>query len=442
MRYLTKKHLSRRTLLRGAGVALALPMLESMIPAAARRAWAAVESPARVAFMYIPHGAVMDRWLPAAGGELALGQTMQSLAPWRDRLNVVSGLTLPAAYIGEQTAGANHTRSSRCWLTCAPTAMEGGSAANAGSNLRPLESGASPTSADQVAAAHIGQETPLPSLELALESGESIAYRTPTTPLPMETNPRVVFERLFGDGSTPEERAARQRQFASLLDAVASEVAPLQRGLPAGDRERLDRYLTDIRELERRLALAGDSTLGELDVPDKPNGVPADFEEHANLMFDLLAIAWQADLTRVATVLLARELSNRVYARSGITEGFHNCSHHSEVPANIDRLARLNEYHTRTTIASLLQKLGSTPDGDGTLLDHSLVVYGSGMSNANQHDHHPLPMIVAGSAGGVQGGRHIRVAEDTPAANLLLGVLQKLDVPLTSFADSTGAVEI
>ena len=426
MRYLTKKHLSRRALLRGAGVAVALPLLESMTPAGVRRAWAAGDPPARVAFMYIPHGAVMDRWLPAgAASELVLGPTMQSLSPWRDRLNVVSGLTLPAAYIGEQTAGANHTRSSRCWLTCAP-----------------LETGGSPTSADQVAAAHIGQETPLPSLELALESGESIAYRTPTTPLPMETNPRVAFERLFGDGSTPAERAARQRQFASLLDAVAAEVAPLQRGLPAADRARLDRYLTDIRELERRLALAGDSTLAELDVPEKPNGVPADFEEHANLMFDLLAIAWQADLTRVATLLLARELSNRVYARSGITEGFHNCSHHSEVPANIDRLARLNEYHTRTTIGSLLQKLGSTPDGDGTLLDHSLVVYGSGMSNANQHDHHPLPMIVAGSAGGVRGGRHIRVAEDTPAANLLLGVLQKLEVPLTSFADSTGVLEI
>jgi hypothetical protein len=376
--------------------------------------------------MYIPHGAVMQRWLPADGSaELALGPTMQSLGAWRDRLNVVSGLTLPAAYVGEQTAGANHTRASRCWLTCAP-----------------LEAGATPTSADQVAAAHIGQETPLPSLELALESGESIAYRTPTTPLPMETNPRVVFERLFGDGSTPEERAARQRQFASLLDSVAGEVAPLQRSLPAADRARLDRYLTDIRELERRLALAGDSSLAELDVPDKPNGIPADFEEHANLMFDMLAIAWQADLTRVATLLLARELSNRVYARSGITEGFHNCSHHSEVPANIDRLARLNEYHTRTTLASLLQKLGSTPDGDGTLLDHSLVVYGSGMSNANQHDHHPLPMIVAGSAGGVRGGRHISVADDTPAANLLLGVLQTLDVPVTSFADSTAALEI
>jgi Protein of unknown function (DUF1552) len=426
MRYLTKKHLSRRTLLRGAGVALGLPLLESMIPAAMRRAWAAGMPPKRVAFMYLAHGAVMDRWLPAgASTDLTLGPTMQSLGAWRNQLNVVSGLTLPAAYVGEATAGANHTRASRCWLTCAP-----------------LETGASPTSADQVAAAHIGQETPLPSLELALESGESIAYRTPTTPLPMETNPRVVFERLFGDGSTPEERAARQRQFASLLDAVAGEVAPLRRSLPPADRARLDRYLTDIRELERRLALAGDSTLAELEVPDKPNGVPTDFEEHANLMFDLLALAWQADLTRVATLLLARELSNRVYTRSGITEGFHNCSHHSGVPANIDRLARLNEYHTRSTIASLLQKLVSSGDGDGTLLDHSLVVHGSGMSNANQHDHNPLPMLVAGGAGGARGGRHIALPKDTPAANLLLGVLQKLDVPVTSFADSTGVVEI
>jgi hypothetical protein len=425
MRYLTKKHLSRRTLLRGAGAAIALPLLDSMTPAGLRRAWAATEPPARIAFMYIPHGAVMDRWRPRAAGELELTPTLTSLEPWRERLTVVSGLTLPAAYVGEATAGANHTRSSRCWLTCMP-----------------LDTGTSPTSADQVAAAHIGQETPLPSLELALEAGESISYRTPAAPLPMETNPRVVFERLFGDGSTAEERAARQRQFASLLDAVAGEVAPLSRSLPAADRERLDRYLSDIRELERRLALAADSTLAELDVPDKPGGVPANFEEHAALMFDLLALAWQADLTRVATVLVARELSNRVYPQSGITDGFHNCSHHSEVPANIDRLARLNEYHARATIGSLLQKLASVPDGAGTLLDHSLVVYGSGMSNANQHDHHPLPMLLAGGAHGVTGGRHLGVPEDTPAANLWLAVLQKLGVPIESFADSTGAVAI
>jgi hypothetical protein len=423
MRLLTKKHLSRRALLRGAGAAIALPLLESMTPAGLRTAAAAGAPRSRAAFIYIPHGAVMDRWLPTASSEMSA--TLRSLEPLRDRVTVVSGLTLPAAYIGEATAGANHTRSSRCWLTCVP-----------------LTEGASPTSADQVAAARIGQETPLPSLELALESGESISYRTPTTPMPMEVNPRIVFERLFGDGSTPEERAARQRQYASLLDAVAAQVPPLQRSLPAADRERLDRYLTDIRELERRLALAADSPLADLDVPDKPAGVPPDFEEHAALMFDLIALAWSADLTRVATLLLARELSNRVYPRSGISDGFHNCSHHSEVPANIDRLARLNEYHARTTIAALLTKLANTPEVDGSLLDQSLIVYGSGMSNANQHDHHPLPMLVAGGAGGLRGGRHISVPEDTPAANLLLGVLHKLDVPLPAFADSTGAIDI
>jgi hypothetical protein len=252
-----------------------------------------------------------------------------------------------------------------------------------------------------------------------------------------------VFERLFGDGSTPEERAARQRQLSSLLDSVTGQVASLQRSLPGADRERMDRYLTDVRELERRLALAADSPLAELDVPEKPDGVPPDFEQHVTLMFDLLALAWAADLTRIATVMISRELSNRLYPKSGVNEAFHNCSHHSEIPANVDRLAKLNEYHTRTTIAYFLHKLGSTPDGDGTLLDHSMTMYGSGMSNSNQHDHNPLPMLLAGGgAGRLEGGRHIRVPADTPAANLLVAVLDKLDVRVESFGDSTGALAI
>jgi hypothetical protein len=427
MRYLTKKHLSRRTVLRGAGVALALPLLESMIPAGVRRASAAGVPRARLACIYIPHGCVMDRWMPsgdAAGFDFT--PTLESLEPFRDRLNVISGLTLPAAYVGESSATANHGRSSQCWLTCMPE-----------------DSGPSPTSADQLAARHIGQETPLPSLELALEAGASISYLTPQTPLPMETNPRVVFERLLGDGSTPEERAARQRQLSSLLDSVTGQVAALKRDLPAPDRERMDRYLNDVRELERRLALAADSELATLEVPDKPNGIPGDFEEHAMLMFDLLALAWAADLTRIATFMVSRELSNRLYPRSGVNEGFHNASHHSGIAANIDRLAKLNEYHTRTTIAYFLRKLGDTPDGDGTLLDHSLILYGSGMSNPNQHDHNPLPMLLAGGAAGrLAGGRHIRAAADTPFANLLVSVLAKLDVPVASFGDSTGALEI
>src|SRR5688572_2034170 len=427
MRYLTKKHLSRRTMLRGTGVALALPLLESMIPAGLRRASAAGVPRARLACIYIPHGCVMDQWQPTTTGrDFAFTPTLKSLEPFRDRLNVVSGLKLPAAYVGESSAAANHGRSSQCWLTCLPEFT-----------------GPSPSSADQLAAQHIGQETPLPSLELALEAGASISYLTPQTPLPMETNPRIVFERMLGDGSTPEERAARQRQLSSLLDSVTGQVAGLQRGLPAADRERMDRYLTDVRELERRLALAADSPLAELEVPDKPSGVPADFEQHAMLMFDLLALAWTADLTRVATFMISREVSNRLYPKSGVNEGFHNASHHSGIAANIERLAKLNEYHTRTTIAYFLRKLADTPDGDGSLLDHSLVVYGSGMANPNQHDHNPLPMLLAGGASGrLEGGRHIRAADDTPFANLLVSVLDKLDVPVTSFGDSTAALEI
>jgi hypothetical protein len=252
-----------------------------------------------------------------------------------------------------------------------------------------------------------------------------------------------VFERLLGDGSTAEERAARQRQLSSLLDSVTGEVASLKRDLPGPDRERMDRYLADVRELERRLALAADSPLAAIEVPDKPNGIPADFEEHTMLMFDLLALAWAADLTRIATMMIARELSNRLYPKSGVNEGFHNASHHSEIPANVERLAKLNEYHTRTTIAYFLRKLADTPDGDGSLLDHSIVVYGSGMANPNQHDHNPLPVLVAGGGSGrLQGGRHIRAAADTPFANLLVTVLDKLDVPVESFGDSTAALEI
>jgi hypothetical protein len=427
MRYLTNKRLSRRTVLRGAGAAIALPFLESMLPAGMRAAHAAGAPRTRFACIYIPHGCVMNRWVPAASGKaFELPPILQSLEPHRDRLNIVSGLKLGPAYVGESSAAANHGRSSQCWLTCTPQ-----------------DEGPSPTSVDQLAVRHIGQETPLPSLELALEGGASISYLTPQTPLPMETNPRVVFERLFGDGSTAQERAMRQRQLSSLLDSVTGEVAALQRDLPGADRERMDRYLTDVRELERRLALAADSALANIEVPDKPNGIPADFEEHAMLMFDLLALAWAADLTRVATFMVSRELSNRVYPKSGVTEGFHNASHHSEIPANIDRLAKLNEYHTRTTIAYFLTKLARTPDGDGSLLDHSVVLYGSGMANPNQHDHDPLPILLAGGgAGRLQGGRHLHAAPETPFANLLVAVLDKLDVPVEAFGDSTGALTV
>jgi hypothetical protein len=436
----TTRHLPRRTLLRGVGTALALPLLQSMLPLG--RASAATRHP-RFACIYIPHGAIMSRWTPTgAGGALELSPTLRSLEPYRDRLNVISDLRLPLAYGEDASAGANHTRSSAVWLTCA----------------RP-ETGATPRlgiSADQVAAAHFGQDTPLPSLELSLEEGglsggsglsgayrNTIAWRTPTAPLPMEHNPQVVFERLFGDGSTAVERASRRREAASLLDSVLDDASTLSRSLPSDDRVRLERHLDDVREVERRIQLAGQRVTDDLAVPPKPRGVPADFEQHAKLMFDLLALAWAADITRVATMMIAKEVSNAVYPASGINDPFHNLSHHSEVPANIDRYARLNEYHTRSTFAHLLGRLNDTPDGDGTLLDHSVVLYGSGMSNSNQHDHEPLPTLVAGGASGaLAGGRHIRAGTDTPMANLLVALLQKLDVPVESFGDSTGVVPV
>ena len=438
--YLGRRHLSRRTVLRGAGAAIALPLLASMLPAGTARA--AGPRP-RFACIYIPHGAVMRLWTPASDGVgFELPPILRSLEPFRDRLNVVSDLTLPLAYGEDASAGANHTRSSAVWITCA----------------RP-ETSATPrlgTSVDQVAASAIGQDTPLPSLELSLEEGglsggsglsgayrNTIAWRTPTTPLPMEVNSQVVFERLFGDGATAAERARRRAQAASLLDSVLEDAAALTRTLPGDDRARIERHLEDVREVERRIELAGSKVGADLEVPAKPAGVPEDFEQHARLMFDLLALAWAADLTRVGTLMIAKEVSNAVYPASGINDPFHNLSHHSEVTANIERYARLNAYHTTATLAYFLGKLRDTPDGDGNLLDHSLVLYGSGMSNSNQHDHAPLPTIVAGGASGaLMAGRHIRAGAGTPLANLLVALLDKLGVPAESFGDSTGVVTL
>jgi hypothetical protein len=437
--YLARRPLSRRAL-RGAGATIALPLLSAMLPAGAARA---ATPRSRFACIYIPHGAVMRQWTPATdGGAFELPPILRSLEQFRERLVVVSDLTLPLAYGEDASAGANHTRSSAVWITCA----------------RP-EAGATPklgVSVDQVAARSFGQDTPLPSLELSLEEGglsggsglsgayrNTIAWRTPTAPLPMEVNPQVVFERLFGDGSTAEQRARRRAQAGSLLDSVLEDAAAIERTLPADDRARLERHLEDVREVERRIALAGQKVGGDLAVPEMPAGVPDDFEQHAKLMFDLLALAWSADLTRVGTLMIAKEVSNAVYPASGINDPFHNLSHHSEVPANIERYARLNAYHTSTTLAYFLGKLRDTPDGDGDLLDHSLVLYGSGMSNSNQHDHEPLPTVVAGGASGaLAGGRHVRAGARTPFSNLLVALLEKLGVEAETFGDSTGAVSL
>jgi hypothetical protein len=389
----------------------------------------------RLTFIYFPHGVTMDKWLPAAtGAGFEFTPILKPLEPLREYINVVSNTYAPTAYGADASAAANHTRSSAVFL----------------SGTRPDE-GARPVlgvTVDQVAAKAIGQDTPLPSIELTVEPGgltspfrNTISWQTPTSPLPMEHNPQVIFEKLFGDGTNEAERAARRRQSRSLLDSVMDQVVSLKTQLPAGDRGRLAGYLDDVREIERRIHKAEDQMqAARLEVPDTPTGVPATFEEHIKLLFDLQVLAFRADITRISTLMLAHELSNVTFPATNIRDGFHNLSHHSNVRANMDRFAELNAYH-HSMLAYFLDKLKSTPDGAGNLLDHSLILYGSGMSDSNQHNHSPLPMIVAGGASGaVKGGRHIRLSQVTTHSNLLLTLLHKAGVRAESFGDSTGVI--
>jgi hypothetical protein len=439
MAFLTKKHLSRRTFLRGTGVALALPFLDSMMPAGAVFGQAA-RRPTRLAAIYFPHGAIMPKWTPAKeGAGFELTEILQPLKPYYDKVNIVSGLECALAYGSGATA--NHNRAAAAYLS--------GSFAKTGAKP---ELG---ITLDQVVARRIGQETPLPSLELMIEDssvncgdGLSCAYRDtiswqgPHAPLPMENNPQVVFERLFGDGNTSAERKLRRDQSLSLLDSVLGEAATLQRTLPVSDRSRIDQYLSDVREIERRIQKAGQQLSDALPVPAAPTGIPADVEEHIKLMFDLQVLAWQADITRVSTLLMAKELSNAVFPKSGIRDAFHILSHHSNVQQNKDKFAVLNMYHV-ALFSYFLDKLESTPDGDGSLLDHAMVLYGSGISDGNQHNHTDLPIVLAGGANGrLKGGRHIRNQTKTPLSNLLLSMLDVLEVPTEKFGDSTGRVAI
>ncbi len=440
--FITKKHLSRRTFLNGVGVTMALPLLESMLPAATALAQTAAKARTRLGCIYIPHGATMDKWTPATEGSgFELSEILQPLKPLHDRVNIISDLSHPQAY-GGGSATANHNRSAATFLSGAHA--EAGPQAHLGVTM------------DQFAAQHIGQDTPLPSIELMIEDaslscggeGLSCAYRDTiswqgtTSPLPMQNNPQVVFERLFGDGSTDAERRARRQQSVSLLDSVLGEASALQRKLPATDRARVDQYLDDVREIERRIEKASKQASSDLSLPDAPAGAPKDVEEHIKLMFDLQVLAWQADITRISTMLLAKELSNAVYPKSGVRDAFHILSHHSNIRENQDRFAVLNRYHIGLLVY-LLNKLQATPDGDGTLLDHSMILYGSAMSDGNQHNHGPLPIILAGGASGqLKGGRHIRTAKDTTMSNLLLAMLDKLGIPTEKFGDSTGMLSI
>jgi hypothetical protein len=440
MAFITKSHLSRRTFLRGAGVTLALPLLESMIPAATLLGQTAAKPRTRLGAIYFPHGAIMDKWTPAAeGAGFELTPILQPLEPFYNQISVISDLRHANAYGSGATA--NHNRSAAAYLSGAFAQV-----------------GAQPTlgiTVDQIAAQKIGQDTPLPSLELTIEEpslncgdGLSCSYRDtiswqgPHAPLPMQNNPQVVFERLFGDGNTAEQRKTRRAQSISLLDSVVGEASALQRKLPASDRTRLDQYLSDVREIERRVQKAGQQLSDDLPVPAAPTGVPRDVEEHIKLMYDLQVLAWQAEITRVSTFLMCKELSGATYPKSGVRDAFHTLSHHSNVKENIDRFAVLNRYHVGL-FAYFLEKLRATPDGDGTLLDHSLVLYGSGMSDGNQHNHTDLPVVLAGGASGrLKGGRHLRHPKNTPMANLLVAMLDTLGIPTDKFGDSNGEVSL
>jgi hypothetical protein len=440
MAFLTKSHLSRRTFLRGAGVTLALPLLESMIPAATLLGQTAAKPTTRFGAIYFPHGAIMPLWTPAAeGAGFELTPILQPLKPFYNQINIISDLRHANAYGSGATA--NHNRSAAAYLSGAFA-----------------ETGAQPSlgiTVDQIAAQKIGQDTPLPSIELTIEEpslncgdGLSCSYRDTISwqgahaPLPMQNNPQVVFERLFGDGNTAEQRKTRRAQSISLLDSVVGEAASLQKKLPASDRTRLDQYLSDVREIERRVQKAGEQLSDDLPVPAAPTGVPRDIEEHIKLMYDLQVLAWQAEITRVSTFLMCKELSGATYPKSGVRDAFHTLSHHSNVKESIERFAVLNTYHV-ALFAYFLEKLRATPDGDGTLLDHSLVLYGSGMSDGNQHNHTDLPIVLAGGASGrLKGGRHLRHPKNTPMANLLVATLDTLGIPTDKFGDSNGEVSL
>ena len=441
MTFITKTHLPRRTFLRGMGATVALPLLDAMIPARTALAQTAATPKSRFCGIYVPHGATMDKWTPPSEGRgFEFTETLKPLEKLRDRLTIVSNLYHPLAGGKGSDAGADHARSAAVFLS-GSLPIKGG--VHAGKTV------------DQVLAEHIGQDTPLPSIEVALEEValncgagygcpyyNTISWKTDTLPLPMENSPRVIFERLFGDGASAAQRLSRKQQDRSILDSVREKAARLQGGLDASDRSRLGEYLDNVREIERRIQKAEAKSATTLDVPEAPVGIPEAFEDHIKLMYDLQVLAYQAEITRISTMMYARDTSGAVYPGSGVRDGFHTASHHSNARARMDSFAQINRYHVQM-LGYFLEKLHATPDGDGTLLDHSVVLYGSSMSNGNQHDHEPLPILVAGGASGqLKGDRHVVTAPHTPMSNLMLALLDKLGVPQRVFGDSTAPLEI
>jgi hypothetical protein len=448
MTFITKKHLSRRTILRGLGATLALPLLDSMAPAMKAATNSAANPAIRLGFVYTPNGIIPASWTPTTEGTgFEFMRTMKALEPFRERVVVLSGL----AQINGRALGdgpGDHARAGATWLTGVHPKKTEGAGIHAG------------VSADQIAAKELGKSTQLASLEIGLDmptlaggcdSGYSCAYtntiswRGPTTPMPMEMNPRALFERLFGDGDSTDAaaRLASLKEQRSILDYVSGDIDRLETGLGPRDRGKLTEHLEAIRDIERRIQKAEEQN-ATMKVPvfERPAGVPAEFDDHAKLMIDLQVLAFQADLTRVITFMIGREGSNRSYRNIGISDGHHNMTHHQNDPEKIEKVTQIDTYHTKL-FAYMLDKLQSTRDGEGSLLDHSLLLYGSSICDGNAHTHHNLPLVLAGGAAGkVKGGRHIRFPKETPMNNLLLTMLDKAGLPAPEkLGDSTGKVE-
>ena len=437
---ITKKALPRRTFLRGMGATIALPLLDAMVPSMTALARTAAAPVRRLGFVYMPMGCDLPRWIPPGEGRLTdLSPSLKSLEPVVDQLTVISNLELKNAYPG------THATSNAAFLSAAKAKWTESTDYYLG------------TTVDQIAAQQIGRETLLPSLELSMDllqtvgqcdNGYACVYQnnlswsSPTSPLPAEAHPRIVFERLFGEGGSAADRRAALERKASLLDWVREDITRLQNTLGADDRRRVGQYLDTVREVERRIQKAeADSTDVQLPDLDRPAGVPAAYADHARLMFDLQVLALQGDVTRVITFQLARETSNRTYPEIGVPDPHHPLTHHGNDPEKIAKMAKINAFHV-SLFTYFLEKLKATREGEGTLLDHSLYLYGSGMGNPNVHDHVNLPILVAGGGtSGIKGGRHIKYAEPTPLANLHLTLLERAGVRLDAFAASKGKVD-
>ena len=436
-----KKALSRRTLLRGTGAAFALPLLDAMVPAMSARAAspASSEQLRRIGYIYIPMGCNPKEWIPAGDTLDVLPSSLSPLQDVKEHVSVLSGMDLQNAYPG------SHATSNSAFLSAARAKLTESTDYYLG------------TTVDQVAAKQIGLSTPLPSLELSMDllatvgqcdNGYACVYQnnlswsTPSNPLPAEAHPRLVFESLFGEGGTPEQRRVALKKRASLLDSVANEITRLKLRVGPSDRNKIDGYLDNVREVERRIQQA-ESSVKDNPLPDldRPIGVPVAYAEHARLMFDLQLLAFQGDITRVTTFQLAREASNRTYPEIGVPDPHHPITHHGKDPEKLAKIAKINQFHV-SLFAEFLMKLKATPEGNGNLLDHSLFLYGSGMGDSDTHDHSNLPILVAGGAAGrMRGGRHIRFEKPTPLSNLHVTLLDKVGVPLETFADSTGRID-